>query len=256
MAFEIQTLGIVGSGNVANHLSRALQAKGLEVKWIYSRNKKTGQEIAKDCNSVFFENIPNDRVDLILICVADDAIQSIIDACPDGSNLAFTSGTVALRSIKSKAKTGVFYPMQTFTKGVELNLFEVPFFIESNDETFSQALFDLAWKISRKVEFADSETRKNMHVSAVMINNFTNHIIFQAQQYANEHNIDWKVFLPLLKETIKKLEYTSPFDAQSGPARRHDNQTIEKHLNLLNGYSHDIYKIISESIQSTYNEKL
>lgn len=257
MAFEIQTLGIVGSGNVASHLSRALQANGIELKWIYSRNKTTGQELAIQCNTSYSESIPHESVDLILICVADDAIQAVINACPKGANIAYTSGSVTLNSIETNSPfIGVFYPMQTFTKGTDLNVFEVPFFIESKEETFAQALFDLAWKISHVVEFADSEKRKNMHVSAVMVNNFTNHIIYQAQQYANQHNIDWKVFIPLLKETVRKLEHASPLDAQSGPARRHDNQTIEEHLNLLKGYPHDIYKLISESIQATYNEKL
>lgn len=257
MAFEIQTLGIVGSGNVASHLSRALQSNGIEIKWISSRNTTTGKELAEACNTVYHSQFPSESVDLILICVADDSIQSVINACPKNANIAYTSGTVALNSLQSNSDfTGVFYPMQTFTKGTELNIFEVPFFIESSNPTFSQALFDLAWRISHAVEFADSEKRKNMHVSAVMVNNFTNHILYQAQQYALQHDIEWKVFLPLLKETVRKLEHASPYDAQSGPARRHDNHTIEQHLSQLKGYPHDIYKIISDSIQSTYNEKL
>jgi len=97
-----------------------------------------------------------------------------------------------------------------------------------------------------------------MHIAAVMVNNFTNHIIHLAQQYSSENNIDFKHLQPLLKETVLKLEKTLAISAQTGPARRSDLAVIESHLQKLTGKTREVYKVISESIIETYakNDKL
>ncbi len=252
----IQHIGIVGSGNVAWHLTHHLKSEGLTIDWIYSRNEQTGVELAESVESTFVNNLDNPSCDLVLICVNDDSIQSIISLLPDSVSMAYTSGTKPLSDLLIKGKNiGVFYPLQTFSKDKAVNIFEVPFFIEAADTTFAQQLFDLAWKLSRTVQFASSEERKHLHLAAVMVNNFSNHLFYIANEYLSKHQLDWNNLKPLINETVSKLNALSPFDAQTGPARRNDQATIQTQLALLDGEQKELYRLFTDSILKTYSKK-
>ena len=250
----IQHIGIIGSGNVAWHLAHHLKNEGLTIDWIYSRNAITGNELGESLQVPFISTLEKVSTDLALVCVNDDSIQSIIGQLPATVSIAYTSGTKPLADLLTgQSQIGVFYPLQTFSKEKALNLFEVPFFIEAENSVFAQQLFDLAWKLSRSVQFASSEERKYLHLSAVMVNNFTNHLFFLADDYLKKHDLDWNHLKPLIRETVSKLDSLSPFDAQTGPARRNDQITIDMQLALLNGESKELYRLFTESILKTYN---
>lgn len=255
MSNAIQHIGVIGSGNVAWHLAHHLKSSGLSIDWVFSRNLETGQALADELGCSFEEKIPSSTVDLVLICVNDDSIQAVLNEINNAQAVAYTSGTKHLHEITFEGELGVFYPLQTFTKGRTIDLFKVPFFIEAADTYFAQSLFDLAWKLSHKVEFASSEQRKHLHIAAVMVNNFSNHLFHLAKMHAEEHQLDWKALQPLMDETVSKLHDLTPFEAQTGPARRNDEVTIQEHLALLEDDSKLIYQLISKSIQHTYSKK-
>lgn len=255
MSKVIQHIGIIGSGNVAWHLAHHLKTVGISIDWIYSRNQETGIALATSIHSTFEKEIPSKEVDLVLICVTDDAIQLVLNQLNDSFQAAYTSGTKPLNELEFNGELGVFYPLQTFSREREIELKEVPFFIESTTSTFAQALFDLAWKISSNVQFASSEDRKKLHLAAVMVNNFSNHLVFLAKTYLDEKGLNWEHLKPLIVETAAKLANISPFEAQTGPARRGDEVTIEKQEAMLEGTTKIIYELITKSIQSTYPKK-
>jgi len=254
MQIPIQTIAIIGAGNIATHLGRALADAGCQILSVTARTVVSAKQLADSLGANVISEISNiPQVDLVLICVSDDEIGNVAAQIPAGYAVAYTSGSVELSTLAARENLGVWYPLQTFSKDQELSLFEVPFFIEARNIDFAQSLFDLAWKISRKVYFADSETRKQLHVGAVMVNNFTNHLAYLAAAHFEKHALDFAHLQPLLQETVAKLLHTTPFDAQTGPARRNDQQTIVAHLALLEGRTREIYAAISESIQHTYN---
>ena len=255
MLSTIQHIGIIGSGNVASHLANHLKNSGLSIDWVHSRNAITGQALADELSCTFESKLPSSSIDLVLICVNDDAIQSVLDEVHNTQFVAYTSGTKHLHELTFEGEIGVFYPLQTFTKGRNIDLFKVPFFIEAVDSYFAQALFDLAWKLSHKVEFASSAQRQQLHIAAVMVNNFSNHIFHLAKTHLEKHQLDWKIMEPLMDETVSKLHDLSPFEAQTGPARRKDDNTIQEHLALLEDDSKLIYQLISKSILKTYSNE-
>lgn len=240
MDHEIKKIAIVGKGNVGSHLALALQSIA-EVTLVDSRT---------------LDNLPN-KSDLLIIAVKDDAIQSVASRVRGKAQiLVHTSGSMALSVLDGFApETGVFYPMQTFTKGVNLNYQEIPFFIEGSSEETEGKLINLASSISENVNRADSEIRKKLHVAAVFSCNFTNHLLFLADDLLHKDGLDYKVMLPLLRQTVAKLSSVAPEKAQTGPAARGDTAVISSHLELLSedpGKA-EIYKILSSSILDTYN---
>lgn len=248
-------VGIIGTGNVAWHLIRGFQQTSeVTVSWIYSRN----QVILSDFSHLKYlpsiEAISSNPVDLILLCVNDDSIQEVLHQLPKNCAVAYTSGTVSLEKLQfSQVNCGVFYPLQTFTKGAPVNLQTVPFLIESANEEFKIDLIKIAHFLSSNVQEMNSEERKKLHIAAVYTNNFVNHLLLIAKEHLTKNNLNRALLDPLLLETIKKALDLGPFNAQSGPARRGDQATIDTHLSELTGMPKEIYDLISKSIKNTYH---
>lgn len=234
---------IIGRGNVATHIAKALSGK-IEIVMV---------------NPHTLEGLPPDS-DIILISVSDDAIREVALKCRDLINqspktlIAHTSGSVGIQVLADCAlETGVFYPLQTFSKNVALDYKEIPFFIEGSSENSFDRLCELARLISDNVFRADSEKRRRLHIAAVFACNFSNHLVNIADTLLHDQGMDYKVLLPLLKETVRKLETVTPAKAQTGPASRGDNNVISSHMAALSSkpeFQH-LYGSLSQSIINT-----
>jgi predicted short-subunit dehydrogenase-like oxidoreductase (DUF2520 family) len=133
---------------------------------------------------------------------------------------------------------------------------DIPVFIDASDDGARKKLEELARSISKdKVIVAGDGERLKLHVAAVIVSNFTNHLYKLAEDYCKNEGLDFKLLIPLIEETAQRLETISPSDAQTGPAIRHDAPTIEQHLKVLEKYPHlkKIYEVMTESIQHGLN---
>jgi len=90
-----------------------------------------------------------------------------------------------------------------------------------------------------------------LHVAAVVVNNFVNHLLVLAEEYCKKEGIEFSQLLPLLQETISRVREVPPSQAQTGPAIRHDTATIEKQLEILSAHPalKEIYLLLTSSIQ-------
>ena len=234
-------VAIIGKGNVGSHLALAL-------------DEKVDLDLYDSRKPIEFENKP----DIILITVSDSAIVEIARKIKSpGSIIAHTSGSTPMEILKDiNEKYGVFYPLQTFTKGINLDYSEIPFFIEGSTPEVTQNLKKLASLISSEVKDANSEQRKNLHLASVFACNFTNALMGISNDILEKNDIDKKFLLPLLKQTLKKLETLNAEEAQTGPAVRNDISTMERHLEMLekNGPEGKIYEEISQYIMKKNTE--
>lgn len=250
---RLQKLSFVGSGNVAFHLAKALTQNDVEVSHIFSRNQISAEEFSLKFDTTIVSDL-NDLPESqpILICVPDDSIEAILESLKENYAVAYTSGSVNISSLPDRKNLGVFYPLQTFSKGKQLDYQSIPFLIEANNPAFAEELMHMAKLISSNVRLADSVTREKLHLSAVWVNNFTNHIVHQAQELAIKNDVDFNLLMPLLNETVSKLNTESAFKAQTGPARRGDQHTIDNQLLKLDTNQKAVYQAITESIIKTY----
>lgn len=248
---ETPKIAIVGTGNVAFHLTRFFIEEGI-LPSVYGRNKPALLAFEKELN------VPTNQdlsalapYTLALLCVSDQAIPEVIDQVPNAVRIAYTSGSTDLHSFPKDKVLGVFYPLQTFSKGVVLDAKEIPFFIESNDAEFEKELLALASIISNVVHKASSTDRYHLHLAAVMSNNFVNHLFHLSEQYLQHHHLSFDYLKPLIRETIRKVELISPSHIQTGPAMRNDHDIIVKHLASLSGLEKEVYALLTRSIQHT-----
>jgi predicted short-subunit dehydrogenase-like oxidoreductase (DUF2520 family) len=248
---------MIGSGNVASVLGRKFNAAGHMIVQIISRNASAASELAYewDTESSNYFSVINRSADVYLLAVSDNALPEIVqDLKLPGKVVAHTAGSVPKEALERVTQHfGVFYPLQSIRKDIS-HLPDIPIFFEGSDEITTTVLKKLAESISfEQPVFAGSEDRMKLHVAAVVVNNFTNHLYALAEQYCKKEGIDFHQLLPLIRETVQRLTTNSPADTLTGPASRNDQPTIQKHLELLNNYPQlkNIYKVLTESIQQT-----
>ncbi len=226
---------ILGNGNVATHLYNAFsKAPGISVMQINSRTLTVIQDS-----------------EITIIAVSDDAIQQVSKTIINREGLiVHTSGAVDINALKNKRK-GVFYPLQSFTKNAEIDFNEVPFCLETENIKDYTLLENLAKTLGSKIYQISSEQRKKLHVAAVFVNNFTNHMYKIGNDICSNNKIPFEILHPLIEETAKKIKTLSPVHAQTGPAKRNDTQTIKNHLEDLNLEQKKIYQLLTKSIQES-----
>lgn len=244
---------LLGSGNVATHLFQAFsKASEVEVVQVFSRT--ISKDFPESIQTSNFTQILD--ADVYIICVSDNAIQSVSNQLQIENRLVVhTSGSTDFDMLDAKNKRGVFYPLQTFSKNKEVNFSEIPICLETENTSDYATLEKLAKSISNSVNKIDGKQRKALHVSAVFVCNFTNHLYQIGNEICKENNIPFHILQPLIEETAQKIKTLSPQEAQTGPAVRNDSKTIEKHIDFLTKSTQkEIYKILTKSIQNV--EKL
>ena len=242
---------LIGSGNVAQHLIKAFaKSESIERAQAYSRQKEALTHLL-DSDTITTDFSSLKEADLYIIAVSDNAISEVSKQFPFQNRLVVhTSGTASMNTLDSKNRRGVFYPLQTFSKNKEVDFSGIPFCLETENESDYAILEAVAKSISNSVFPISSEQRKALHVSAVFVNNFTNHLYQIGQEICDEHQVPFEILKPLIQETAQKINILNPAEAQTGPAKRNDSNTIEAHLEYLtNENQKNIYKLLTQSIQ-------
>lgn len=249
----------IGAGNVASVLAPALSSY-LQFIQVYSRTQASAEQLSSqlNCEPVTDLSLLNADCDFYLVSLNDSVTAKISQLINIRNNAiwAHTSGTISANVLREFSENfGVFYPLQTFTKGRKINLECIPFFIEGSNQHTTDYLTSLAKKISHNVYEADASSREILHIAGVMSCNFTTMLLNLTQKILAKHDIPLSVVEPLTRETIQKSFETSPMMAQTGPARRGDRNVISKHLAHLSGDEHEVYKLMSSIILKEFGHE-
>ena len=251
---------IIGAGNVATHLAKAF-AKNNEIVQIFSNTISNAQLLATSTNCPSAINDISHIVknaDLYVISIKDDAIAQIIEKIPFNTGLwVHTSGSVSIDILTKKfTNCGVLYPLQTFSRDVDVEISDVPFFIEGCNEAICESITKIAQSLSDKTFIANSLQRKQLHIAAVFGCNFVNHMWAHADEILKDAGYSFDILVPLIKATLEKATKISPIDGQTGPARRGDKNIMCSHEQMLSPEQAELYRIISQSITKKYNINL
>lgn len=246
---------VLGAGNVGTHLCKAINnAKNLNLVQWYNRsmsNNSTENTTIKKCYNL--NNLAS--ADVYIFAVSDNAIEQLSNDFPFKNQLVVhTSGSISMRFLNAKNRRGVFYPLQTFSKIAAVDFKNVPICIESTDKNDRNTLKQIAEALDSPTYFINSEQRQALHLTAVFVNNFTNQLYRIAHELTDEKSLDFEILKPLILETAKKVQYLSPYVAQTGPAKRRDTKTIKTHLKNLESYPDykELYEQLTKSIQKTH----
>lgn len=254
-----ENVAIIGSGNVAYTYSKVLKDNGINLKYIFTRNKESILEVEKlfgvktinDYESLFL-------CDLIIIAVKDDAIEEVAANLQNYKGVVVhTSGTQNSAILQCVDNYGIIYPLQTLTKDYDIDFKSVPVLINASNTEVKDKLLCFARKMSDVVIECSDEDRRYIHMNAVYVSNFVNVMLQIGEKLLKEKALDVSILEPLVKETVNKAFSMGAEKALTGPARRGDVETINKHLELLknNEEEKEIYKLLTNYIINKYSEK-
>jgi predicted short-subunit dehydrogenase-like oxidoreductase (DUF2520 family) len=254
-------ISFAGAGRVGGAICMELYQAGYTIDLIVTESEKSSKLLADKCKASWSgELVFPDSTDVIIVAVPDHKIISVLNTlkCSPETLISHTAGSFGLEVFPEEERNyGVFYPLQTFTKGRNLNFREIPLLIEAKDRKSSETLEELAKSICDKVYFTDSEHRKVLHVAAVFVSNFTNHLLTLGKEVSLKGGFEFEILKPLIVETISKALAMGPENSQTGPAIRNDLNTMEKQFDLLSFSPElqELYKLMTQSIISYYKEK-
>lgn len=230
---------IIGSGNVATVLGRLFVKSGHEILQVVSRSVEHAKILADELNCPFADDdgIIDRSAELYLVAVSDSALYSLNNRIQLEKKLVLhTAGSVPKDVLQNiSINYGVLYPMQSLRKEIEKPA-DIPLLIDGNTEETLTMIEDIAKTISNNVAKANDAERLKLHVAAVVVSNFTNHLYALAEDFCKKENVDFKLLAPLIKETASRTVCYSPTEMQTGPAVRNDVFTLDKHLQLLVNY--------------------
>jgi len=260
---KIMNIVSIGAGNIASHLIPALDKKDCNISQVFSRDIRNARRLARKVSAQAIDDLENidDQADFYLIMVNDDAIREVCTKLPKFSKnqfLAHTSGATPTNFLSRKAENyGSFYPLQSFKKNKKAEISELPFLIFGSNPKTTRKYRMLARQLSKFVTEANDVERMQYHLSAVMINNFSNHLACLTQQYLAKNKLNPKVLEPITEATYKNIVSKNACDIQTGPAARNDKKVEKEHLKLIKSdpYLSSIYKAMSQSIKKTSHKK-
>ena len=249
-------IAIIGSGNLAWHLAPELENAGHPVTQIYSRDFKKASLLEErlydtEINSTLDFSASDAKV--FILCVSDDAIQDVAKeiVLPENAVVVHTSGSRPLQDLDYTASDmlGVLYPLQTFTRGTRVDFSEIPFLITATDDSTGKLLKEIAASLSRKIYPVGDQQRLGVHLAAVFACNFSNYLFSISDDILKEMGFDLEMLRPLIAETLNKSLDIGPKNAQTGPARRGDLETLDMHMQYLEDSEYqELYRLISEKI--------
>lgn len=249
-------LVMIGSGNVATVLGRRIRLAGHTVLQVVSRQPENAARLAGELGSAFTDKWQeiDKQADLYLVALSDTALSDFARRGPalDNRLVAHTAGAVSKDLLETiTRRPAVLYPLQSLRKEIEFYP-EIPLLIDAQTPADKELLTAFARTISGVVREADDETRIKLHLAAVLVNNFGNHLFRLAEDYCRQEKVDFRLLLPVIRETADRLTRFSPGEVQTGPAIRKDRATIEKHLSMLGKYldTSELYELFTKQIEA------
>jgi len=248
---------IIGSGNTATVLGTKIQEAGHTILQVVGRKEEHARSLATalHCSYVTKWTAVDPAGELYLVALPDDVLYGLgaVLSLP-GKLVAHTAGTVPTGTLREVSNhCGVLYPLQSLRK--EIRPFpEIPLLVDAGDRGDRTRLLDFAGTISKKVSEADDALRLKLHLAAVVVNNFSNHLYTLAADFCRQEKTDFSLLLPLIQETAGRLVHYPPGEVQTGPAMRGDRSSIDRHLSLLDNYRDikELYSLFTNKIEAYY----
>jgi predicted short-subunit dehydrogenase-like oxidoreductase (DUF2520 family) len=245
---------IIGAGNVATVFGRLISAAGHTIIQVFSRSIETAQLLGKEWGCTFTDNLKSidPTADIYIIALTDKALQNIQDSIFLGDKLVVhTAGSVSKKVLSNiSSQYGVMYPLQSLRKDQSSDQSIIPLLIDANKESVLSIIEQFAFTLSSVVSIVGDDKRLCLHLAAVIVNNFTNHLYTLTAEYCKNEEVDFKMLQPIIEQTALRLRANLPADLQTGPAIRNDQSTLDKHIQALSNHPElkTIYLTFTESL--------
>lgn len=257
-------ISFIGAGRVAYHLASVLKQQH-QIVQIYSRTWEKTQRLAEHAAAQACPALSelNPEIDLLILAVSDQSIAAVIAEIAHllpNVLIVHTSGSTDLQRLQQHhPRSGVFYPLQTFSLEREIDWKQTPLFVEAAVEEDQQRLLQLAQQLSERVYAYSSQQRLSLHLAAVFACNFANYCYDMSKQIVDQTQVDFSLLYPLILETAGKATQNDPKIMQTGPAVRGDVNILQMHQSILADLQRpdlaEVYALMSQQIMQRHQAK-
>ena len=249
---------LLGTGNVASHIFRAFSvSENVKIIQVYGRTKESLSRFGEFSKiTTTMEDLMD--ADIYLLALKDDVISQFSQQLKGKIGMVVhTSGGISIDALKDCPRRGVFYPLQTFLKDRPMEYRGIPLCLEPGSANDMGLLKILGREFSGMFYEISSHQRKNLHLAAVFVCNFVNHLYVIGEDICERNNMPFEILQPLIRETALRAGQDSPVNLQTGPAKRGDQKTIEAHLDLIPSEEQkNIYQLLTNAIKNLHGKKL
>lgn len=250
------TYSIVGSGNMAWFLATRLTLAKHSCVGIYGRNDDTTAAISARFGIPQISDISTIstlEADVCFLAVADDTIKELTPQLQMGNTvLVHTSGTTPLAYLQQHTtNVGVIWPVYSIAQQSLPMHRAIPCAWDaSGTEKATSTVLHVVNSITDTAFQANDTQRAWLHLTAVLGNNFTNHLMAICEAICAEQQLPFDTLLPILQQTFERVSQHSPATLQTGPAARGDAHTMQKQEAMLADHPlwQQVYKALSASI--------
>jgi len=249
---------LIGSGRTAYALGQLCRQGGHSVVQVFGRNRQTAGQLAEQlaAQPVYHWEDIGQEADIYIVALPDGMVPQVPALFQIQKGIiVHTAGAVPLQALAGAGKNfGVLYPLQSLTKDQD-TMPTIPLLVDGNTPDDKTLLHDFALTLSPITGYATDAQRLGLHLAAVWVNNFTNHLFALAQDYCGQQGLDFGLLLPLIQHTTNRLQHTPAAQAQTGPAVRNDTNTLQLHEAMLQPYPEmqALYLQITKAIQQYHN---
>ena len=225
---------VVGCGNVGTQYSRMWIQAGHQLHQVHFRSMPQGRIawLDQSVENVALNAIAQD-VDAVLLAAPDDQIANIAQSIPTDAFIIQPSGTFDLHQLPHLNKA-TLWAIYSIVKNAAIDFQKVPFAIETTSPKAFEILHALMKTVGAPMHTTSQAQREMAHLTAVLANNFTNALYQKALDLLHENQLSGELILPIIAQTTSRLSALPDSTLQTGPARRGDYNTLNKHMELLN----------------------
>jgi predicted short-subunit dehydrogenase-like oxidoreductase (DUF2520 family) len=221
----------VGRGNLGQSLERAFRATGHDTSLVPGR---TG-----------FTKLPS--FGIVFLAVPDQAIDEVaatISRLEPSPRLSFVhlSGALGLSALDALRdhSVGSFHPLQSFPAPRDPKAFRgITVAVDASTPALMRRLRALARAVGARPKHVDDSQRALYHTAAVFASNYVDVVLAKAvgllQQAGWSEKEATQGLLPLAEGALSNVRERGPVAALTGPVRRGDVTTVERHLSALHG---------------------
>jgi predicted short-subunit dehydrogenase-like oxidoreductase (DUF2520 family) len=227
------TLRVVGPGRAGSALARAVS--GVE-GWEALEPRRRGDDLTD----------AGVGVDLLVLATPDGVVAEVArQVAPVGTTVvAHLAGSLGLDVLAPHGRRASIHPLRSIATGADE--LRGAWFAVSGDELAGELVDALS---GRRVSVADGD-RAAYHAAACIASNHLVALLGQVERVAATAGVPLAAYLDLVRQTVDNVDSLGPAAALTGPVRRGDLATIERHLAALDPSERPAYEAMATAART------
>jgi predicted short-subunit dehydrogenase-like oxidoreductase (DUF2520 family) len=244
-----QPLFVFGRGNVGRTLARAFRAAGYRAELRPARRGIDGlvRRLRSAPGAIAFLAVPDDAV----LWTAGE-LARVGRAIPESVAFVHLSGALplgALEPLRATHPIGSFHPLQSFPEPrAPTSLHGIVVAVDASNPPLMRRLGSLARAVGARPKHVGDAERALYHAAAVFASNYVDALLGEGVRLLQAAGWSEKEasagLLALTEGTLASVRKRGVVGALTGPVRRGDVSTVERHLASLSGPAGALYRML------------